>query len=141
MIAWGTASGSAAERAEHREIFSQCYQLLKKPEVADYIRIAPWRHINRSIIETRYDPDKLDLTLDTYMHRLWNVQGPAEKDKGCYRILIPNVESPSLFQAEDPALYAKLFELIGPLAAHQDKKIAPIPAELIDGIDFHDAPN
>jgi hypothetical protein len=104
--------------------------------VADYLRIAPCHHIECTINQAQSDPDKLDLTLDTYMHRLWNVHGGAGNAKDYYLIGMPSAGSAHLYQKENPALFAKLFELIGPLAGQQNKKIAPLPAQLMDSIEF-----
>ncbi len=120
-----------------RALLSQCYELLKRPEVAAYVRAAPWRHLVSTIVHAGYDPDKFDLTLDTYMHRLWIVRGTAEKDRGQYLIDMSNVGGLLIYQTQAPELYAKVFDSIGPLPGNKEKKISPLPVELADEIEFH----
>ena len=139
MIAWvqdnGTDSDHWHRLCLQRQLLIDCYTGMKEPEIADYLRAAPFDHIAHQILYGDCNPDKSFPPLEEYMHRLWKVQGPAQKDKGRYLIHIDYVGVIDVYDYM-PA-YAGFYQAIGPIDASEPKEIAPLPAELMDNYQYH----
>jgi hypothetical protein len=122
-----------------RSLLAKCFDLLKRPEAADYVRVAPWNNLCMTIhyVNFNHAPESFDMTLFRYMHRLWKVHGVAHKDKGWYMFEVPGGGNFTLDSAAQPT-YDAVFKIVGPLENGMQavREIPPLPASLTDEIQY-----
>jgi hypothetical protein len=121
---------------EKRDLLTRCYAGMKRDDVCGFVQVAPIEHIRQYLIYGDCDADKSFPSGETYLHRLWVVQGETLDGKtGMYEIQVPNLGPIDVYSTSPR--FPAFFKILGPLKRSvEGKNVAPLPRDLMDAEQF-----